>query len=415
MTEQGHVLAVTLEKLGDELAAAASAGATSLTVKDIADFDELGGTLSINGQIIAYTSADDDTNVVELGGTLDASAVAGDDVFIWDLNYATVVTDLVAQVQVDGDIDGDPHECSVEFKLVKDLVGGIRGLIGESVLIEEEDDDWRVIDVLGLSDPNSTGTLFKRDVMTVAATGAQTFALTYVPIPDSLHLRWEPINLDDTGWTRVGKLVTIPAPNHFDVGDVITAKYAYRAGIIVPLVLTDDFADGVIDTVSSSDGGTRLWESANATWVITAGVCYPSAVTTNRTGVLAVNTGHADGRVGALIVGAAGAAGRALGFRIDDALHSGFGVELNGRVSFDTDYTALATDTTLVTLPVTFTTGDLVEVEMNGSNFTFYKNGAVVGTASSSNNLTATKHGLLGNLASSTEGFDTFIFTEATA
>lgn len=240
--EYGRLVSVDIVPLGDNLAADATAGATSITVEDACDFDEDGGLLLLDAVVYAYATwvEDDSTGVGTLSGLLPplaANATEGTVVAVYDPMYATAATDKVAQVEVVGD-DGnvDMLEADIALHLVDKIDEGVRGVNGEQVKLELEGDEWVIIDIFGLGDPNASGTLFKRDAMTVAATGAQTFPLTYEPIQDSLHLRWEPINLDDTAWTRAGKIVTIPTPNYFEVGDVLTAKYAYRKGSITPAV-----------------------------------------------------------------------------------------------------------------------------------------------------------------------------------
>lgn len=240
--EYGRIVSVDIVPLGDNLAVDATAGATSITVEDACDFDEDGGLLLLDAVVYAYATwvEDDSTGVGTLSGLLPplaANATEGTVVAVYDPMYATAATDKVAQVEVVGD-DGnvDMLEADIALHLVDKIDEGVRGVNGEQVKLELEGDEWVIIDIFGLGDPNASGTLFKRDAMTVAATGAQTFPLTYEPIQDSLHLRWEPINLDDTAWTRAGKIVTIPTPNYFEVGDVLTAKYAYRKGSITPAV-----------------------------------------------------------------------------------------------------------------------------------------------------------------------------------
>ena len=273
MTEQGHVLAVTLEKLGDDLAAAASAGATSLVVSDIADFDELGGALWINGEVLAYSSADDDTGAITLINPLGANAAAGDKVFAWDPGRQAIVTDLVAQVQVDGDVEGDPHECSVEFKLVKDLAGGIRGLIGESVLIEEEDDDWRVIDVLGLSDANAgLGAKWEADdtyVLTAAdvTAGTATFPLTFKPISESLYATFGVMGQRPTNYTinYDAQTITWPLSGWEQAGDRIWVHYEYRQGITQPNTINFGSAGWKYLDVAEADSTDRSGTSFDDT------------------------------------------------------------------------------------------------------------------------------------------------------
>jgi hypothetical protein len=256
--EYGKIVSVDVVPLGDNLAADVTAGASSITVEDAADFDEDGGQLLLAGTVYAYSTwtEDDATGVGTItltGSTVAANAFEGDAVAVYDPLYLVAASDKVAQVEVVGD-DGnvDMLEAGIALHLVDKLDEGVRGNNGEQVKLELEGDEWVVVDIPGLGDPSASGTLFKRDAMTVAAVGAQTFALAHEPLPDSLHLRWEPINLDDTEWSRVGSVVTIPTPNYFKVGDVLTAKYAYQGG-----------SQGTRDIVS--------WASAGPNLVVTEG------------------------------------------------------------------------------------------------------------------------------------------------
>jgi hypothetical protein len=240
--EYGRIVSVDVRTLGDNLAADAASGASTLVVEDAYDFDETGGQLVLGGVVYAYTAVDDETGTITLATTTGAAAVEGDAVDVYDPTYATASTEKVAQVEVTGDEGNvDMLECMIALHLTDKIAEGVRGTRGESVKLELDGPDWVVVDITGLGNPNSAGTQFKRDLMTVTATGAQTFPLTYEPIADSLHLRWEPINIDDTAWTRAGKVVTIPTPNYFEVGDVLTAKYAYRRGMVTPVVDYPDF------------------------------------------------------------------------------------------------------------------------------------------------------------------------------
>lgn len=235
MKEQGHVLSVSIERLGDDLDAAATTGATTLVVGDVADFDELGGSLWINGDVLLYSTVDDDAGTITLVDPLPVDADVNDAVYVWDTRLEQIVVEHVAMVEVDGDYEGDAIEAVIAHHLINDLPTGIRGLDGESVLIEEEDDAWRLIDVLGSGGPTTVGVQFMQDSTTVTEVGDQSVELTHVPITNSEHLYWNGLYQPGTEWTRDGQIVSVPDPGEVcAVGDVLTVEYAYREAGLTP-------------------------------------------------------------------------------------------------------------------------------------------------------------------------------------
>ena len=240
--EYGRIVSVDVIPLGDNLAADASSGASSITVEDAADFDEDGGSLLLDGVVYAYSTwtEDDATGVgtITLSGTLSAAATEGTVVSVYDTLYLTAAADKVAQVELVGD-DGnvDTLEASIALHLVDKLDEGVRGLKGEQVKLELEADEWVIVDIFGLGDPNASGTLFMQDSATVAATGNQAVYLTYEPITNSEHLYWNGLYQPGAEWTRDGQTVTVADPSTLiAIGDLLTVEYAYRGGAM-PAVL----------------------------------------------------------------------------------------------------------------------------------------------------------------------------------
>ena len=228
----GHVVAVNAERLGDNLDADATTAATTLVVGDVADFDELGGSVLVNGEVLRYSTCDDDAGTVTLVDPLPADAELGDPIYVWDTQRLAIAVEYIAQVEIDSDDAGDPIEAVIASHLVDDLPDGIRGLVGESVLLEEDDDEWRVVDVLGL-DREAKGTLFYQDAFTVGGPGTQDFNLTYIPIPNSEHLYWNGLyQSQGSVWSRAERVVTVAdADDYLAAGDVVTVEYAYRDGM----------------------------------------------------------------------------------------------------------------------------------------------------------------------------------------
>ena len=257
--EYGRIVSVDVITLGDNLAADASSGATTITVEDAADFDEDGGQLLLNGVVYTYAACDDDTGVISgLDPTLAAAAVEGDDVSVYDPLYAIVATDKVAQVAVIGD-DGsvDMLECAVALHLVDKLEEGVRGGKGESVKIELDGGEWLVVDIGGLSDPATGpgGDKYKIDPFTVTTPGAQSLALTYVPLPESHHLYWNG-DEQEGAYTIVGQTAEIDSTEgaHLQAGDDLVVKYAYRQSPVSP---ESAFAPSQVS-------GFLIWYSAEA-------------------------------------------------------------------------------------------------------------------------------------------------------
>jgi len=121
-------------------------------------------------------------------------------------------------------------EAGIALHLVDKLDEGVRGNNGEQVKLELEGDEWVVVDIPGLGDPDDSGTLFMQDALTTTATGAQTMTLTYEPITNSEHLYWNGLYQPGSEWTRAGKVVSAadsPAGS-FAVGDQLVMEYAYR-------------------------------------------------------------------------------------------------------------------------------------------------------------------------------------------
>ena len=252
--EYGRIVSVDVVTLGDNLAADAAIAATTITVEDAADFDEDGGQLVLNAVVHTYAACDDDTGIISgLDPALAVAAVEGDDVSVYDPLYATVATDKVAQVAVIGD-DGavDMLECAIALHLIDALDEGVRGDNGESVKLELDGGEWVVVDLRGLGDPASTGTLWARDSFTLGSAGAQAVTLTYDPIPTSEDVKWNGLGQSD--WTRSGRVVSL-AESGLEVDDKVEVHYQRLGGNVGLGVLLGSFE---VDTRSGSTVSTGL-------------------------------------------------------------------------------------------------------------------------------------------------------------
>lgn len=238
--EHGRILNVQLVTYGSELAADTAAGATTLVVEDAADFDETGGHLLVNDELIAYTAVDDETGAIALATPLITAAEEGDRVKLFDPLYSTVTTEKLAFCKVDGDEDdADPVEATLALHLVDKIEEGIRGVTGESVLLELDGDEWRVVDVLGFGDPETGAgaTKFYQDQTTVATVGDQTVHLTFEPIAHSEHVYWNGIYQPGSEWSRTGQVVAVTDDDSvIEVDDILVVEYAYRSGFGAPII-----------------------------------------------------------------------------------------------------------------------------------------------------------------------------------
>lgn len=156
----GRLVAVAAEVAGDELVKAPLAGTLVLTVGDVADFDEDGGWLRLAGTPLEYVSADDDAATITLALplpvlTFPLGAIESR-VDVWDPDADDVVVEFVARVVLDNQDEGEPVEAGIDHALIDLLPGGIRTR-GESVSLEWDGDDLRVVEVAGKR-PTASGT-----------------------------------------------------------------------------------------------------------------------------------------------------------------------------------------------------------------------------------------------------------------
>lgn len=142
----GNVIVVEERAFGSELAAAASAGASSITVEDTADFQPDGGDALVGDEEVSYDTVNETTGVLELDGTL-ASA--------WPAE--TVVAALPATVErfahVVPEGDDEAMIARIPHALYDRLDVGIRDPATDELEVVELDRDTAgelvVTDVLG--------------------------------------------------------------------------------------------------------------------------------------------------------------------------------------------------------------------------------------------------------------------------
>ncbi|WP_109507363.1 hypothetical protein [Nocardioides speluncae] len=190
--ERGHLSAVDQRWDGDELTAAALVNATVLTVGDVADFDEEGGWLRLNGVIMPYLTIDDTLATITLANPLAAAAAVEDRVEVWDADNSQPVTEYVGHVILDGQEDGDPVEASIDHALVPLLTQTIRTEGGESVVLDWDGDDLRIVKVDGkqpIGDATYIDPDTLPDITLPTAPPATSPALTVTGAPNALIIR----------------------------------------------------------------------------------------------------------------------------------------------------------------------------------------------------------------------------------
>lgn len=132
MTLTGKVLSVSTRNLGEPAVAAAAIGATTLYVADASTFDEVGGAISINGDLIAYSAIDVDLDTLTLPVGLAAAVADQDFVEVYPSTpVKTATVDL-------GEEGGDSIPVTVPHALLDRLQDGTReDAAAESVTIEQ--------------------------------------------------------------------------------------------------------------------------------------------------------------------------------------------------------------------------------------------------------------------------------------
>lgn len=141
----GKVLSVDTRNLGEPAIGDAIVGATVLPVADAATFDEAGGLVTINGEYVAYSGIDIDTESLLLTVSL-ATAVADQDLV--EVYPATPIKTAIVSL---GDQGGDSVPVTVPHNLLDRLPDGVRDdAASESVTIEKRGNYELVVsDVLG--------------------------------------------------------------------------------------------------------------------------------------------------------------------------------------------------------------------------------------------------------------------------
>jgi hypothetical protein len=149
-TLTGRVMVVFTANVGDRLAADVASTDSAFTVTDTSDFDQ-SGAVRVGGAVVDYTAVNDDTGVVDIAGTVGATAQAGDPVSIWDTDLDQPAVEHRAHVDVAGQLDNaDTVNAGIRHALIPYLKLGVRAPgTGESVRMERQGSDWVIVDILG--------------------------------------------------------------------------------------------------------------------------------------------------------------------------------------------------------------------------------------------------------------------------
>lgn len=142
-----RIHAVEERLFGSELAAALVGAETSLTVEDPIDFDEEGGSLIVDDEVLAYTTANDETGEIELDGAVVDAHDAEASVYVYPLTLERTAHVVMS----DHEDAGDTVEARVPHSLYDRIPTGIRTDINdqETVNVEFEGDELVITDLTG--------------------------------------------------------------------------------------------------------------------------------------------------------------------------------------------------------------------------------------------------------------------------
>lgn len=146
------LLEVLTEPVGSSLVEPAAGGDTVLQLADAVDFQTDGGIVDINGARLSFASADPDADTITLATPLVAPVDVDDLVQVWDVDNDRAMVNVIALVELAdaGESDDDPIRCRVNYGLSVTLAEGARPYRGETVVVEEVDGAWSLIDVVGI-------------------------------------------------------------------------------------------------------------------------------------------------------------------------------------------------------------------------------------------------------------------------
>ena len=227
--EHGHVTNVEETDLGAALEADTPSGALELVVDNARDFDVRGGVVLLDGtQRRRYTGVDNQTRTLALARATGIDLAAGDTIAVWDRNRGAVAVQKTARVSL-GDGMSDDIVAHVPHGMVDRLPAGPRTPGDEeSVLLEKDGPTrWRIVDVLGVGDPDAALYRFGADSWIVETEGDQVFILSREPVESSVrvYINGDEVDAED-GWSIRGRRLSIDDAL-VQVGDEVVAEYAW--------------------------------------------------------------------------------------------------------------------------------------------------------------------------------------------
>jgi hypothetical protein len=108
--------------------------------------------------------------------------------------------------------------------------GTLGGRVSSAAPIVDDDVAATIGGEAGVSDL-ATGVVFAYDKETLAADGAQTYTLTYLPVENSEHVYLRGVEQEEgVDWTRDGETISLLSAMDPRTGDVFEVRYAYRFG-----------------------------------------------------------------------------------------------------------------------------------------------------------------------------------------
>lgn len=128
----GKVISVETRNLGEPATAAASIGATVLSVNDASTFEDTGGLATVGDAVLPYTSADVDANTITLAAALTVAVEEQDPIEVYP---PTPIKTALVEV---GDEGSEPIPATVPHYLLDRLTDGTRDdTTAESVTLEQ--------------------------------------------------------------------------------------------------------------------------------------------------------------------------------------------------------------------------------------------------------------------------------------
>lgn len=148
--QYARVAEVSRVPLGGQLAVAALAGATLLQLVDASDFSEDGGWVDVEGTDYEYLAVDQDLDTMTLASPLLTDAAEDALLKVWDPVAGATVSELLAQLRLDGDnFNDDPLLAEVDGPVAAQLPEGPRDdADSELVEFEHVGDTVRVVNVV---------------------------------------------------------------------------------------------------------------------------------------------------------------------------------------------------------------------------------------------------------------------------